>query len=75
MRTAEWGAVLTTALAGLFAASPKTYELRLPTFLLRIATFQDGYRYVAGLWAARSVAPWNPFAHSGIAFQLRLQST
>jgi glycosyltransferase involved in cell wall biosynthesis len=44
MRTAEWGfSVLTTALAGLFAASPKRYEFRLPTFLTGIASFQDAY--------------------------------
>jgi len=30
-------------LAGLFAARPKTYEFRLPTFLTGIASFQDAY--------------------------------
>jgi hypothetical protein len=30
-------------LAGLFAAGPKTYEFRLPTFLTWIASFQDPY--------------------------------
>jgi integrase len=38
--------VLTTALASLFAASPKTYEFRLPTFLTGIASFQDAYLIV-----------------------------
>jgi hypothetical protein len=41
--------------SGLFLACPKMYEFRLPTFLIRMATFQDGYRYVAGLWAAWSL--------------------
>jgi hypothetical protein len=46
---------------GIAETRPKTYDLRLPTFLIRIATFQDGYRPVAGLWAARSVAPWKSY--------------
>jgi len=33
---------------GSFLACPKTYELRLPTFLIGIASFQDGYLISGG---------------------------
>jgi len=51
---------LTTALAGLFAASPKTYEFRLPKFLTGIASFQDPYLISGWLMAATGLGKGTP---------------
>ncbi len=43
--------------SGRFLACPKTYELCLPTFLVRIASFQDGYLTSDGFVGSRVPGP------------------
>jgi hypothetical protein len=43
--------------SGRFLACPKTYELRLPTFLVRNSSFQDGYLASGGFVGSRIPGP------------------